>query len=64
MELEEFKKEIESKFKKSDMKDYQFIRRKSPKLMHYSFESKPKLQASEYKSEVPVEKIKSIKAMF
>ena len=34
MELEEFKKEIESKFIKSDMKDYQFIRIKSPQLMH------------------------------
>ena len=34
MELEEFKKEIESKFKKSDMKEYQLIKRKSPKLMH------------------------------
>jgi redox-regulated HSP33 family molecular chaperone len=64
MELEEFKKEIESKFQKSSMKSYTFDRQKiHSKKLNQSFVKKP-LQMSEYHTDVPLEKVKSIKAMF
>ena len=65
MELEEFKKEIESKFKKSEMASYKFARIISPnKKLHQSFEKVKVPSIHDYKTDILIEKPQNMKAMF